>query len=103
MIKWEDDMQPNVTGQAGVVEGPILSDSPAVDEGFWPKGWWKLLDFRIGIIPLPIYVLLVVLIIGFAISGTVPSEVSMFIAVLAVGGVTCAGVGKRLSVLPHIW
>jgi malate:Na+ symporter len=95
-------MQPNVTGQAGVVEGPILSDSPAVDSSFWPKGWWKLLDFRIGIIPLPVYVLLVILITGFAFNGTVPSEVSMFIAILAVGGFTCAELGKRIPILRNV-
>jgi malate:Na+ symporter len=95
-------MQPNVTGQAGVVEGPILSDSPAVDGGFWPNGWWKLLDLRIGVIPVPVYVLLVILITGFAFKGTVPSEISMFIAVLAVGGFTCAELGKRLPILRNI-
>jgi malate:Na+ symporter len=95
-------MQPNVTGQAGVVEGPILSDSPAVDGGFWPNGWWKLLDLRIGVIPLPIYVLLVILITGFAFNGSVPSEVSMFIAILAVGGFTCAELGKRLPILRNV-
>jgi malate:Na+ symporter len=95
-------MQPNVTGHAGVVEGPILSDSPAVDDGFWPNGWWKLLDLRIGVIPVPVYVLLVILITGFAFNGTVPSEVSMFIAVLAVGGYSCAELGKRLPILRNV-
>ena len=23
------------------------------DEAFWPKGWWSIVDFKIGIIPLP--------------------------------------------------
>ena len=94
-------MQPSVTGQAGVVEGPVRADSAPVD-GFWPKGWWKLLDLRIGIIPVPVYVLLVILITGFAFNGTVPSEVSMFIAILAVGGFTCAELGKRLPILRNV-
>jgi malate:Na+ symporter len=94
-------MPANVTGQASVVEGPMLPDGREVD-GFWPKGWWKLLDFRIGIIPVPVYILLVILITGFAINGTVPSEVSMFIAVLAVGGFTCAELGKRLPILRNV-
>ena len=95
-------MQPNVTGHAGVVEGPVLADSSPVDSGFWPNGWWKLLDLRIGVIPVPVYVLLVILITGFAFKGTVPSEVSMFIAVLAVGGYTCAELGKRLPILRNV-
>ena len=90
-------MQTNTTGQVTAVAETVLPDSRSVDESFWPKGWWKLLDFRIGIIPLPVYVLLVILIIGFAISGSVPSEVSMFIAILPLGGFTCAVIGKAAS------
>jgi hypothetical protein len=92
-------MEINATGQTTVVDERPLHNRRDVDTGFWPVGWWKLLDFRIGIIPLPVYVLLVILIVGFAINGSVPSEVSMFIAVLAVGGFTCAELGKRLPIL----
>ena len=21
---------------------------------FWPQGWWKVVEFRIGIVPLPV-------------------------------------------------
>jgi malate:Na+ symporter len=95
-------MQVNATGQVTAVDEPALAEQRDAGTGFWPKGWWKLLDFRIGIIPLPVYVLLVVLIVGFAITGTVPSEVSMFIAILAVGGFTCAELGKRIPILRNI-
>jgi malate:Na+ symporter len=67
-------MQANTTGQSSAAGEAALPQSRAIDEGFWPKGWWQLLDFRIGIIPLPVYLLLVVLIAGFAIEGSVPSE-----------------------------
>lgn len=63
---------------------------------FWPHGWWKIMDTRIGIIPLPIYLMLVALIIGFVNSGKVPTEISMSIAILAVGGFTCAEIGKHI-------
>jgi Na+/citrate or Na+/malate symporter len=95
-------MQSNTTGQVTAVAEIVPPDSGSVDEGFWPKGWWKLLDFRIGVIPFPVYVLLVILIVGFAVSGSVPSEVSMFIAILAVGGFTCAELGKRLPILRNV-
>ena len=29
---------------------------------FWPQGWWKIVEFHIGIVPLPIYVLLAALV-----------------------------------------
>lgn len=63
---------------------------------FWPNGWWAIVELRVGIIPLPIYVLLVGLIIAFVVTGKVPGEISMAIAVLVVCGFTCAEIGKRL-------
>ncbi len=69
---------------------------------FWPEGWWKLMEYRIGIIPLPVYVILLALIAGFAISGKVPGEISMAIAVLGFFGFTCAEIGKRLPLVRHI-
>ena len=72
------------------------------DRAFWPYGWWKLMEVRIGIIPLPIYVLLAGLIAAFLVTGKVPSEISVSIAILAVFGFTCAEIGKRLPVLKHI-
>ncbi|MFZ6850176.1 2-hydroxycarboxylate transporter family protein [Undibacterium sp. RuRC25W] len=68
----------------------------------WPHGFWKLMEFRIGIIPLPIYCLLIALIIGFVSTGKVPTDISVSIAILAVGGFTCAEFGKRLPVFKHI-
>ena len=63
---------------------------------FWPHGWWKLMDTRIGIVPLPVYLLLVALIAGFVVTGKVPTDISVSIAILAVGGFSCAELGKRL-------
>lgn len=71
-------------------------------EGFWPHTWWRLMETRIGIVPLPIYFLLLALIIGFIVTGKVPGEISVAIAVLSVGGFTCAELGKRLPVFRHV-
>jgi CCS family citrate carrier protein len=60
------------------------------------------MDMRIGVVPLPIYVLLVALIGSFVMLGNVPTDISVTIAVLAVGGFTCAEFGKRLPVLRHV-
>jgi len=70
--------------------------------GFWPQRWWALMDFRIGIIPFPIYLLLVGLIVAFCATGKIPSEISMVIALMAVCGFTCAELGKRLPVARNI-
>ena len=69
---------------------------------FWPEGWWRLLDFRIGIIPLPIYVLLIGLIAALVAVGEIKSDGPTMIVVLVVGGFTCAEIGKRIPVLRNI-
>lgn len=68
----------------------------------WPEAWWRVVDTRIGIIPLPIYMLLLALITGFVLTGKVPSDILMSIVLLAVGGFTCAEIGKRLPVLRNV-
>ena len=81
-----------------------VSASPDVvaREPWWPQGWWKIVDTRIGIVPLPIYVILVALLAGFTYTGDIKGEVSMMIAVLVIGGFTCAEIGKRMPVLRNI-
>src|SRR5499433_3056307 len=69
---------------------------------WWPEGWWKIVDMRIGIIPVPIYVLLVGLLAGFTYTGDIKGEIPTMIAVLVIGGFTCAEIGKRMPVLRNI-
>ena len=64
--------------------------------------WWKLVDLKIGIIPLPIFVGLIGIILAFVNSGSVPSDILTNMAVLAVGGFACAEIGKHLPILKHI-
>jgi len=60
------------------------------------------MDTRIGIIPVPIYIILFALLAGFIYTGGIKGEVSMMIAVLVIGGFTCAEIGKRIPVLRNI-
>jgi malate:Na+ symporter len=71
-------------------------------ESFWPKGWWSIVDFKIGIIPLPVFVILLAVIAGFAATGTVPSDILMAIVLLSMGGFTCAELGKRIPIIRNI-
>ena len=77
-------------------------------EKFWPHGWWKLMEFRIGILPLPVLVVLVGLLTAFVLtgkfpaSGKTPNDVCTMLAVLAVGGFVCAEIGKRIPLLKDI-
>src|SRR5215470_1519097 len=80
----------------------VSASSAIAHARWWPQGWWKIVDFRIGIIPLPIYVILVALLTGFTFTGDIKGEISVMIAILVIGGFTCAEVGKRLPILRNI-
>src|SRR5262245_49901335 len=80
--------------------GAPEAEAPA--SGFWPGGWWHIVDFKIGIIPLPVYVVLLGLIAGFVLTGKVPSDILMAIVLLSMGGFTCAELGKRLPLVRNI-
>ena len=52
--------------------------------------------------PIPIYVILCAMLAGFTYTGEIKGEISVMIAVLVIGGFTCAEIGKRLPVLRNI-
>ncbi|HEY1150945.1 MAG TPA: 2-hydroxycarboxylate transporter family protein [Pseudoduganella sp.] len=83
---------------------PVIEDSARQAGGKtpWHMYAWRAMEMRVGLVPLPIYLLLAALIAGFVVQGKVPTDISVSIAVLAIGGFTCAEFGKRLPVLRHI-
>ena len=81
----------------------VSSQAPAAGpQPFWPHRWWRLVDTRIGIIPLPVYVVLVVLIATLVATHEIKSDGPTMIAVLVLGGFTCAEIGKRIPVLRNV-
>src|SRR5271155_4096204 len=52
-------------------------------QAFWPYRWWRIVDFKIGIVPLPIYVALLALIAGFVLADKVPSDILMGMVLLS--------------------
>jgi malate:Na+ symporter len=76
--------------------GPSATVSQPVRQKFWPEGWWRIMEISIGIIPLPIYLVTLGVIAYFVIWGKLPTEINVAVAVLAIGGFTCAELGKRL-------
>jgi malate:Na+ symporter len=64
--------------------------------------WWRLMEMRIGIIPVPIFALLAALIAAFSFTHHVSGEISMALALMALGGFACAELGKRLPIIRNI-
>ena len=69
------------------------STRPATSPG---SIWTRAMEVRVGIIPLPVYLLLLALVVAFAVRGKISGEVTVMIAVLVVGGFTCAEIGRRI-------
>ncbi|HVU34239.1 MAG TPA: 2-hydroxycarboxylate transporter family protein [Opitutaceae bacterium] len=78
--------------------------------GWWPHGWWKLMEIRVGVLPLPVILLLGALLAAFIGLGKLPlgrgtktpDDVCTAIAILAVGGFACGELGRRMPGLRHI-
>jgi malate:Na+ symporter len=105
----KNDGQRKIISQRPLMEELKLQDAKGVapalqdaTEGFWPKGWWSIVDYKIGIIPLPVFVILIAVIGGFAFTGKVPSDILMAIVLLSMGGFTCAELGKRIPIIRNI-
>ncbi len=83
---------------------PVKNPDEQSHTAFWPHGWWKILDYKIGIVPLPMYLILIALIAAFIDlgKGKISSDILTSVAILAVGGFTCAEIGKRLPVIKHL-
>ncbi len=81
---------------------PVPDQAPQPSGRFWPEGWWRWMEFRIGIIPLPVFVVMGALIAGFVATGKISSEISMAIVVFSFFGFTCAELGKRIPLIRNI-
>lgn len=69
---------------------------------FWPAGWWRWMDSRIGVVPWPVYLLLLGVLGGLAATGKMRGDLPTGIALVAVGGFACAELAARLPLLKHI-
>ena len=88
-------------------QGPSVDASPranAAPDAPSPAltRWWRLMDLRIGIVPLPVLAAIVAVAAVFVQAGEVPADILMNIAVLAAGGFLCAEVGRRTPLLRHL-
>jgi malate:Na+ symporter len=81
---------------------PAGPDRPLPPSGSWLGSVRLFADYRIGIIPLPVCVILFALILRFSLTGQINSEINMMIGALALGGFTCAEIGMHIPFLRSI-
>ena len=62
--------------------------------------WWYIMDtWKVGIIPLPLFILAGVLIAIDCLGGKLPSDIVVMVATLAFFGFACGEFGKRLPIV----
>ncbi|MFT4065239.1 2-hydroxycarboxylate transporter family protein [Paraburkholderia sp.] len=64
--------------------------------------WWATFDARIGSLPVPVYLVLVAVLAAMTLHGKLASDLPTGIALVAVGGFTCAELAKRIPWIRHI-
>lgn len=70
----------------------------------WMRSWWRVMDAKIGVVPIPVFVLIVAVALTFlnADQKSFPADILMNIAILSAGGFLCAEIGKRIPLLNQI-
>lgn len=64
--------------------------------------WWRVFDVRIGALPLPVYVVLIAVLAAMTAHGKLAADLPTGIALVTVGGFTCAELAKRIPWIRHI-
>ena len=78
-----------------VTHDPIEIQRPSLKER-----WWHIMDtWKVGIIPLPLFVLAGALIAIDCLGGKLPSDIVVMVATLAFFGFACGEFGKRLPIV----
>ncbi len=62
----------------------------------WARAWQRLLQWRIGIVPVPVFIVLAFLTWYFVATGKVATDLPTMIAVVAIFGFACAEIGQRI-------
>ncbi|WP_353189166.1 2-hydroxycarboxylate transporter family protein [Pandoraea pnomenusa] len=84
-------------------QGPGKTSSTAQPHHPLRDAWWRLMDMRVGIVPLPVHlVLIAAIVITVFTTGKLSAELSPIIALLAVCSFTCMEIGQRIPVFRSI-
>jgi Na+/citrate or Na+/malate symporter len=66
------------------------------------RWWWAMMDRRLGIVPIPVFLLCLAVVGVMLRSHTLQADIPTNIAILAVGGFACAEIGKRTPLLRNL-
>jgi malate:Na+ symporter len=81
---------------------PATHELRAATGGGLKERWWRVFDIRVGAMPLPVYLLLLAVLAAMTWRGKLAADLPTGIALVAVGGFTCAELAKRIPWIRHI-
>jgi Na+/citrate or Na+/malate symporter len=81
-----------------------IDQEPAgtAERNTFQQRWWAVMELRIGVVPLPIFIILFGLVAGFVALGKIPKDITTTLGLLVLGGSLCSEIGKRTPVLKLI-
>lgn len=79
-----------------------IDETHTVDGETGPTGWWRIMDTSIGIVPVPVFIAVCLLIAAYVAKGKVPADLTTNILILAAGGFACAEIGKHIPGLRKV-
>ncbi|MEN0613453.1 2-hydroxycarboxylate transporter family protein [Klebsiella indica] len=78
----------------------VTSESLTIQKRSLKDRWWHIMDsWKVGIIPLPLFLLAGALIAIDCLGGKLPSDIVVMVATLAFFGFACGEFGKRLPIV----
>ncbi|AXW88180.1 malate permease [Lonsdalea britannica] len=77
----------------------VVKDKTSVKRSLKEKWWYVLDTYKVGIIPLPLFLLIGLLIALDCLDGKLPSDIVVMVATLAFFGFACGEFGKRLPII----
>lgn len=79
---------------------PVTSEPLSIQKTSLKDKWWHIMDtWKVGIIPLPLFLLAGALIAIDCLGGKLPSDIVVMVATLAFFGFACGEFGKRLPIV----
>jgi Na+/citrate or Na+/malate symporter len=88
---------------ATAAQGGNGAASQAVQHHPLRERWWRFMDLRVGIVPLPVHLVLIAAIVTTVLTtGKLSAELSPIIALLAVCSFTCMEIGQRIPIFRSI-
>jgi malate:Na+ symporter len=89
--------------EATIDAAPATAAPPAEDGASLPsRGSWRAMEWAIGIVPVPLFIVILAIIALYVRKGEVPADLTTNILILAAGGFACAQIGKWLPGLRRV-